>query len=61
MAVFGVDGALELARGLHFDEPDAAVADGVVVAVAVRLLDDDLVLHAGHVGQVADLLPVACR
>ena len=37
----------------------AAVADGVVVAEAVRLLHDDLGLHAREVRQIDDLLRVA--
>ena len=39
----------------------AAIADSVVVAEAVSLLDDDLALHAGEVGNVGDfheLLPL---
>ncbi len=55
------DGALEFVGGLDLDDPHAAVADGVVVAEPVRLLHDDLGLHAHQVRQVDDLLRVAAR
>ena len=42
-----VDRFLELLAGLDLDHRHARVADGVVVADAVRLLHEDLVLHAG--------------
>ena len=51
------DRALQILGRLDFDELHAAVADGVVVAEAVRFLDDDLALHTGgdDVGEVDDL------
>ena len=56
-----VDRPLQILARLDLDQPHAAVADGVVVAEAVRLLDDDLALHAGEVGQLDHLLLVGAR
>jgi hypothetical protein len=53
-----VDGPLQLLSGFDFDDPHAAVANGVVVAEAVRFLGDDFALHARHVGKRSNLLPV---
>ncbi|MFO1534021.1 MAG: FAD binding domain-containing protein, partial [Thermoplasmatota archaeon] len=52
-------GALDVLRGLHLHQPGAGGPDRVVVAIAMGLLQDDLVLHALRVGQAADLLLVA--
>jgi hypothetical protein len=56
-----VDRAIDVLRGLDLDEPHAAVAHGVVVAEAVRLLDDDLALHVREVRQLHHLLRVLAR
>ena len=53
-----VDRLLHLFPRFDFDQPHARVADGVVVAHAVRLLDEDLVLHAAGVRQAPDPLRV---
>ena len=60
IAVFGVDRPFELLARLDLDHAHAAVAHGVVVAEAVRLLDDDLALHVGEVGKLDDLLRGRC-
>ena len=39
---------LILRQTLHLDKADAAIADGMVVAIAVRLLNDDLILQPRH-------------
>ena len=55
MPDFGFAGPADL------NQFDADLADGVIVAVAVRLVDDDLVLETGHVRQLFDgPLFVAC-
>ena len=52
------DRPLELLGRLDLHDLHAGVADGVVVAEAVRLQHDHLALHAGEVRQVDDLLAV---
>ena len=46
MPEFGLAGPADL------DQLDADLADGVVVAVALGLVDDDLVLETGQVRQL---------
>src|SRR5581483_7253587 len=42
-------------KSFHFNETDAAITDGMVIAIAVRFLDDDFVLETAHVrGNVED-------
>ena len=51
---FVVEGAFVLVHGFDFDVASATVADGVVVIVAMRFLDDNFVFQAGHVRGDAD-------
>src|SRR5262249_57403353 len=51
-----VDGFTQLVSRFDLDHLDTAVAHSVIVAVAMRLLDDHLALHprAGQVGNAPD-------
>ena len=49
------DRAFEVVAGLDLDQPDAAIPDRVVVAKAMRLLDDHLGLHRREIRQRDDL------
>ena len=49
---------VEISEGLNFNELDSDVARCVVKTVAVLSGNDDLTLHAGQVGDAADLLSV---
>ena len=49
-----VDSPLEILPRLHFHESNPAVANGVVISVAVRLLNDHLGFHPRGVRQPAD-------
>ena len=48
MPEFGLAGPADL------NQLDANLADGVIVAVALGLVDDDLILEAGQVWQLFD-------
>ena len=50
---------LEILARLDLHQPDAAVADGVLVPETVGLLHDNVALHAGEIRQIANLLSVA--
>ena len=54
----GIDRPFQILARFDFHHPHAAVANGMVVAEAVRLLDDGFTLHARQVGKTDDLLPV---
>jgi hypothetical protein len=53
-----IDRAAEVAGRLDVHERHADHPEGVVVRVPVRLLDDDLALHAGQVRELIDFLRV---
>ena len=56
-----VDRRFQLLRGLDFDELRARVPDGMVVTVAMRLLDHDLVQHAVRAREELDALRIGAR
>ena len=41
---------LVLRKGFHFHKANSAIADGMVVAIAMSLLNDDFVFQPAHVG-----------
>ena len=51
---FVVEGFFVFVHGFNFDIANAAIAESVVVIVAVGFLDDDFVFEAGHIGGDAD-------
>jgi hypothetical protein len=38
-----------LLKGLHLHKENAAIAEGMVIAVTMRFLNDDLILKSGHI------------
>jgi hypothetical protein len=46
---------LDLFQGLNLHDPNAGIANGMVIAIAVELLDDDLGFHPREIRQAPDL------
>ena len=57
MAVCGVMAGLQIVDGMRDDQLAAGEAEGAVEGVAATQ-HDDLVLHAGGVGQLTDILRI---
>ena len=55
MAVSRPARLFELFERFDLNDPDAGAANCMVIAIAVKLLDDDLRLHTGEVGKATDL------
>ena len=49
-----IEGLLVLLERFHFHEAHSAIADGVVIVIAMRLLHNDFILQAVHVGRNAE-------
>ena len=56
-----IDPRFELGPVFHFDQPDADVANRVVIGKAVGLLDDHFIFHSQRVGQAACFFLVVAR
>ena len=54
-----IDGALEVLFRFNFHQAYADVADGVVKAITMLLLNNHLIFHSGCVRQTLDLLRIA--